>query len=149
MRGPAVLLGALCLVLAGGCGGGGGGKKLTHEDFVKQANAICADYNDRIGALTTPTSFDAIASYAKDVRAIAQQDVAKFKKLNPPDADRANWQTFGKQGDAVITASHDLESAAKKKDGAAIRRLLAEGRQRAAESKRVATAMGTAECAKT
>jgi hypothetical protein len=148
VRGRATILGASVVALAAACGGGGGGK-LSHDGFVKKANAICADYNKRIAALPSPSTFSDIVTYAQKARAIAQEDVGKFEKLNPPDADRANWRAFGQKGEAIISSSRQLESAAKKQDAAAIQQLLAQSQTRAAQSKRIANAMGTAECAKT
>jgi hypothetical protein len=144
----AVTFSVLAIALAAGCGGGGG-DKLSHAEFVDQANAICADYNQRVDALGTPNSFDDIVAFAQDARVIAEEDVGKFKDLNPPDEDRDNWEAYGNKGDEVIALSRDLEKAAKDRDAAEVARLVAASRSRAAESKRIALAMGTAECAKT
>ena len=138
----------LAVALAAGCGGGGG-DKLSHEEFVDQANAICADYNQRIDALGTPNTFDEIVAFAQDARVIAEEDVGKSKDLNPPDEDHDNWEAYGNKGDEVIALSRDLEKAAKDKDVGEVTRLVAASRARAAESKRIALAMGTEECAKT
>ena len=86
----AVAFSVLVVALAAGCGGGGG-DKLSHGEFVDKANAICADYNQRVDALGTPNTFEDVVSFAQDARAIAQEDVGKFKDLNPPDEDRDNW----------------------------------------------------------
>ena len=72
--------------------GGGSGEKLSHGEFVDKANAICADYNQRIDALGTPNTFDEIATFAQDARVIAEEDVGKFNDLNPPDEDHDNWR---------------------------------------------------------
>jgi len=142
-----VVVSVLVVALVAGCGGGGG-DKLTHGEFVDQANAICSDYNRRIGALGTPSSFDEIIAFARSARAVAEEDVGKFKKLKPPDDDRDNWKAYGDKGDEVIAISHDLEKAAKDMDAAALQRLLTQSQKRAAETKRIALAMGAKECAK-
>src|SRR5262249_52794873 len=129
----------LGVTFVAGCGGGGG--KLSHDEFVDQANAICSDYNQRIGALGTPSSLDEVVSFAQDLRATAEEDVGKFKDLNPPDDDRDNWRAYGDKGDEVIALTRDLEKAAKTKDLAEVTRLVAASRARAAESKRIALAM--------
>ncbi len=137
----------LAVVLVAGCGGGG--SKLTHTQFVSKANAICADYNARTAKLAAPNSFDSVVTYASQLRKIAEDDVGKFEKLNPPDEDRANWKAFGKSGDQLIAAAGDLEKAAKDRDAAKIQQLLDEAKTRSAESKRIGTAMGTPACAQT
>lgn len=137
----------LAVALVAGCGGGS--DKLSHDEFVDRANAICADYNQRIGALGTPNSLDEVVSFAQNARTIAQEDVGKFKDLSPPDEDRDNWKAYGDKGDEVIALSHDLEKAARDKDLSEVARLAAASQARAAESKRIALAMGAKECAKT
>lgn len=137
----------LAVALVAGCGGAS--DKLSHDEFVDRANAICADYNQRIGALGTPNSLDEVVSFAQNARTIAQEDVGKFKDLSPPDEDRDNWKAYGDKGDEVIALSHDLEKAARDKDLSEVARLAAASQARAAESKRIALAMGAKECAKT
>jgi hypothetical protein len=136
------------VALAAGCGGSSS-SQLSHADFVKQANAICADYNAKTAKLVTPTSFDSVVAYAQQLQPIARDAVGRFKKLKPPDEDRANWQAFAKTGDKLIAAADELEQAGKKKDTAALERLLSQAKTRAAETKRIADAMGTPECSKT
>src|SRR5712692_9833331 len=98
----AVLLGFCTAVVAAGCGGGAGGKVLSHDEFVKQANAICTDYNNRIAALGTPQGLGDLVAFAQKGSAIAAEDVDKFAKLKPPKADAAGAADFVAAGRTVI-----------------------------------------------
>jgi hypothetical protein len=140
----------LVAALVAGCGGGGSSNaKLSRADFVKKADAICADYNSKTAKLGTPNSYDAIVTYAQELQKIAKESVGKFKQLNPPDDERANWKAYAKSGDELIATAKQLEQAGKKKDTVALTRILNESRKRSDESHRIAARMGTPECTKT
>ena len=82
-----VALGAL--VLATGCQGGGGAEALTKEDFVAQANRICAAANQQIAALPAPdiASPTATPDTIGEVVKIQRTALAKLRELVPPDSD--------------------------------------------------------------
>ncbi len=63
------------VALAAGCGGGGdgGGDRLTAEEFVQQADAICADANEQIDALGEPQSMEELATMAAEALSISEQ----------------------------------------------------------------------------
>jgi hypothetical protein len=144
------LVPVLAVLLAAGCGGGGSSHaKLSHADFVKQADAICADYNKQTAKLTNPRSYVEIVAYAQKLQKLAGDAVGKFKQLNPPDDERANWKAFARSGDQLIASARQLEQAGKKNDTAALARILSESRTRSDESHRIGAAMGTPACAKT
>ncbi len=124
-------------------------KRLSHGEFVKQANAICANYNKRINALGEPKSISDLVGFADKALPIAKEDVGKFKKLNPPKEDEAGWKAYGAEGDKVIAAIGDLRNAAKKSDAAAIQRIGNEAQAESAHSKKIAQDAGLSECAKT
>ena len=51
--------GCALLLAAAGCSGDGG------DDFAAQANAVCADYDERIAAIETPADLDALAAWPR------------------------------------------------------------------------------------
>ncbi len=138
---------AVVLVALAGCGGGGG-KTLSHDEFVKQANAICADYNSRIKALGTPSGISDLVAFAQKAIPIAKEDVDKFARLKPPKQDAAGATTFVADGRKVIDLITKLEAAAKKGDVAAVQALAKQGQANGAKSQKDAQSVGLAECAK-
>jgi hypothetical protein len=142
----AVLLGFCVAVVAGGCGGGG--KALSHDEFVRQADAICADYNDRIAALGTPQGLGDLVSFAQKGNAIATEDVDRFAKLKPPKADAAAAADFVAAGRSVIDQLGKLEAAGRKSDLGAVQKIAAQGRANAERSRLIAKRLGLTECAK-
>jgi hypothetical protein len=75
-------LGAVALIA--GCGGGGSGT-LSADEFRQQADAICADANTRIAALTEPSADDQILGFLQAGLPIQQEQLQKLKDLEPPD----------------------------------------------------------------
>jgi hypothetical protein len=144
------VIAVLAVGLVAGCDGGSSSNaKLSHADFVKKADAICADYNKQTAKLPRPNSFDAIVAYAQELQKIAKDSVGKFKQLNPPDDERANWKAFSRAGDRLIATAKQLEQAGRKKDSAALGRVLNAARAHSDESHRIGAAMGTPDCANT
>jgi hypothetical protein len=144
--GRAVLL-ALGVAALAACGGGGS-KSLSHEEFVKQADAICADYNDRIAALGTPQGLGDLVAFAQKGRAIATEDVDKFAKLKPPKADAKGAADFVAAGRTVIDQLGKLEAAGRKSDFGAVQKIAAQGQANADQSRLIAKRLGLIECAK-
>ncbi len=138
---------AFVALLLAACGGGGG-KPLSHDEFVKQADAICADYNERITALGTPSGLSDLGAFAQKGRAIAEDDVAKFVKLKPPKQDATGAAAFVAAGRKVIDNLTKLEGAAKKSDVAAVQKIAAAAQANADQSRLVAKSLGLTECAK-
>jgi hypothetical protein len=135
-------------VVAAGCGGGAGGKVLSHDEFVKQADAICADYNDRIAALGTPQGLGDLVTFAQKGSAIATEDVDKFAKLKPPKADAGGAADFVAAGRTVIDQLGKLEAAGRKSDVGAVQKIAAQGQANADRSRLIAKRLGLTECAK-
>jgi hypothetical protein len=101
MRGTTCLLVfvAALIVIAAGCGGGGS-HRLSHNEFIKKANAICADINKRTVALgyastrsaavdpiamsvlllSSPSAIANLISWSEKRLPIARQDIGKFKR---------------------------------------------------------------------
>ena len=91
--GGAALVLAFALATVAGCGGGD--DRLSHEEFVKQGNAICAAGNEKIetaGATAfasagQPTQ-DEIVTFARSVVVpTVQGTLDQIGELSPPEAD--------------------------------------------------------------
>src|SRR5712691_10013756 len=144
----AVLLGFCIAAAAAGCGARGGGKALSHDEFVKQADVICADYNDRIAALGTPQGLGDLVTFAQKGGAIATEGVGKGAKLKSPKADAGGAADFVAAGRTVIDQLGKLEAAGTKSDVGAVQKIAAQGQANADRSRLIAKRLGLTECAK-
>lgn len=82
-----VAVGAVALIA--GCGGGGSGSTsnssaLSAGQFRTQADAICADANRELGALTEPSSAGGVLPYLRAGLPIQASQLNKLRALQPP-----------------------------------------------------------------
>jgi hypothetical protein len=141
---------AAVAIAAGGCGGGSdsGATPLSQEDFVSQANAICADFNSQLGSLQQPTpgDFDALAQFATDTLAAVQPAIVKFHALTPPEDLQDKWDAYLAGVQKGVTVIQKLEQAAEAQDGQQVTSLATQLGQINNDAE--ATALGLTECAK-
>lgn len=83
-----VAVGAVALIA--GCGGGGGSgstsnsSALSADQFRTRADAICADANRQLGALTEPSSAGGVLPYLRAGLPIQAAQLNKLRALQPP-----------------------------------------------------------------
>lgn len=112
---------ALALVAAG-CGGGGG-DRLTLEEFVAQADAICKEYNAKFDALGEPESQDELGSFVREGQGIAEDQVAALRELSPPEDTEAKIEEAYATLDEQVALFDDFADAADASDEAKIQEI--------------------------
>lgn len=75
-------IGAVALIA--GCGGDSD-SSLSAEDFRTQADAICADTDRQIDALSEPSSADQVLTFLRAGLPIQQEQLDRLRELDPPD----------------------------------------------------------------
>lgn len=140
-----VLLPALALAAAvAGCAGGGG-ERLSREEFVEQATAICSRAEERVGALAEPETIEEVETYAREARVITEEGVSDLRELEPPEELEDGFDSYLEQGDEVVALLGELERSAAAGDEAEARRI--SGRiADAADAQAAARAAGIPEC---
>jgi hypothetical protein len=133
----------LAAVLAAGCGGGGGGA-LSHADYVKQANALCARLIANVQALP-PGQRSELQAPAHN---LFYAHVGRMKKLVPPDSDKATVDEFLQALDQKAKTLKDIWDAARAHDGPLIKQLYAQGSRIDTESDSLARKLGLDVCAR-
>jgi hypothetical protein len=139
---------ALLLIAVAGCGGGGGDDRLTKDELMKQANAVCADYAGQLKALgDPPQTLSGLATYARSAHGALADDLARLRKLHPPAELQAKYDTWLAAGDRALERIDELGKAAAKGDQIEIQRLVNAAKTEDEQSDRLATELGMAECA--
>jgi hypothetical protein len=139
-------LAACVLVLLSACGGDGSGDRLSEEEFREQANAICAEYDEKIDAIETPGSPEDIAGYVEQVIPVVEDGLAELRALNPPEELEEDYETMLDEREKAIPAARALSEAAVEEDPAAVEDAIAQGQEADEASDRVATELGLDEC---
>ncbi|HET9507878.1 MAG TPA: hypothetical protein VFO81_08030 [Gaiellaceae bacterium] len=138
------LLPALALAAAvAGCAGGG--ERLSREEFVEQATAICSRAEERVGALVQPENVEEVETYAREARAITEEGVSDLRELEPPEELEDGFERYLEQADEVVALLGELERSAAAGDEAEARRLSARIAD-AADAQAAARAAGIPAC---
>lgn len=95
-----------------GCGGGS--DSLSAEDFRTQADAICADTDRQIDALTEPESSDQVLTFLRAGLPIQQDQLDRLRELDPPEELQADFDSaldlLEQQTTAIDAAADRIES---------------------------------------
>jgi hypothetical protein len=75
--------------LIAGCGGG---SDTSSADVRAQADEICADANERIGALTEPGPAAEVLPYLRAVLPIQAEELERIRALDQPEDLRADFE---------------------------------------------------------
>jgi hypothetical protein len=86
------VLGVVALVA--GCGGGGS-DSLSADEFREQADAICADADERLETLTQPTAADQFLPFLQAGLPIQAEELGRIAQLDPPDELQAAFDEAG------------------------------------------------------
>jgi hypothetical protein len=139
----AVAAGVLVAALAA-CGGDG--DRLTSEGLVRRADAICGEYEQALATSRLPQSLDQLARYSRRAHDALAKGLRELRRLHPPAALAEPYRRWLAAGNRAAARMGELERAAKQKDGATIRRLIAEAKADQRTSDRLATRLGLTVC---
>jgi len=148
MRAAAVV--ALAALAVSGCGGGGGKtQRLSRDEYVAKADAICAQAVKQQKALPTPSSIDEIPAYVDKALPVIDDAIAKIRKLKPPVTMEQGVKAWLDQTEATRSELTKLRSAAKSGDPTKVRKVAAKGTQMDSERSALARSIGLTTCANT
>lgn len=135
---------ALALVAAG-CGGGGS-DRLTLDEFVAKADAICTEYDGRFAALGEPKSADELVSLLHKGQDVAAEQVAKLRELSPPEDVQEKIDTAYAALDEQVGLFGDLADATEAKDETRVKEITAKLDELNGEADAIAKEIGLETC---
>jgi hypothetical protein len=143
----AVLAAVAVGVAVAGCGESKGSDRLSKEDYLKRADAVCTAYDHRLEELPEPKTIEGVVTLADEAKPVAERGLAELRKLRPPTDLQEDVDAWLALNQANVDAIDDLRKAAAASDGAAARAVS----QRAVENEQKADALakriGLEECA--
>jgi hypothetical protein len=134
--------GASVLALAG-CGGG----RLSHDDYVSRADAVCTAYQNKVALLTHARTYDEVIAYADKTLPLYTAALDKLRALRPPSSDEPAVRRWLAADDKVATAIGRLRDAAMRHDPAATNDASAAMQSAGLVGTRAAAALGLSSCA--
>jgi hypothetical protein len=136
-----VVAGLAALLLAG-CGGG----RLSHDDYVRRADAVCAAYDAKVRLLTRPKSFDAIVAYTDRTLPLYVAALDRLRALRPATADEPDVRAWLRANRTVVAATRRLRDAALEKAPGATNDAADALQAASLASRRAAAALGLQVC---
>lgn len=145
MRSTLAAIGA-CVVLAAGCGGDDDNG--DEDAFRAEANAVCADFEEKIAAIPPPQdALDEWAAIAADIGDHLETGVNELDALEPPGDLGESYDEWLELKRESLAATRDLQEAG----AAANQQLITEALNRIEENEgradEIATELGLDECA--
>jgi len=144
-RASSLLLGLV--VLAGCSGGGDGDDRLSKDEYVERADAVCADYDKRLGDLPDPGSIAALGPLTRRALPIAREAVAQLRELRPPEDLQARVNEWLKLNVLNVRRIEELGNAARAGDRVRVQEIARDAAANEREADRLARELGLETCA--
>lgn len=123
-----------------------GGDPLTKEEFITQADAICAAAEEEIADLERPTNPDQIDDFVERARELTENTLEQLRELEPPEADAEELERMLDAIQRAVDQLPDLAEAAKTNDTQAIADASREVQEATETSREIASEYGFEKC---
>jgi hypothetical protein len=141
-----VALTALAAAGCGGEGGGAGGDRLSAAEFRQAADAICAEYDQKIQDLGEPESLEDLTEFIGRAIPIIEEGFSKLEELQPPEELEADWNRAMEVNAENLQLTKDLQAAAEAGNEERVQEILAQASQNEEETDRLARELGLQRC---
>ena len=144
----AILIGLVTsTALAVGTGCGGDGDRLSSEDLVSEADAICAEYEAELGALAEPESLADFERLVQDAKPIVESGIERLRALDPPEDLQDEFDEWLSRNEENVAAIEDLQEAVADRDEQRIQEIVRQIDENEQEADELATQIGLEDCA--
>jgi hypothetical protein len=145
----AILIGLVtstALTVGAGCGGDGG-DRLSREELVSEADAICAEYEAELGALAEPKSLADFERLVQDAKPIVENGIESLQALNPPEDLEDEFEEWISRNEENVAAIEDLQEAVADRDEPRIQETVRQIDENEQEADELAAEIGLEDCA--
>lgn len=127
-----VLIAVLAALVVAGCGGGGGGEtiestatteepqQLSKAELIEQGDAICAEVNAAVGALSSETSEEAVPEQIEKTSNLYVGMVERLLELGTPQGDSGEYAKVSEAAEELAKVEGEAKLAAEREDTAAL-----------------------------
>jgi DNA-binding NtrC family response regulator len=138
---------AAVTVLPGCSGGDGGDGRLSKEEYVERADAICTEYERRLDELPEPANIRELGDVAARALPLARRGVRELKALRSPEEVRADVHTWLERNDRNLVLLAALRDAARAGKTTRVQEIASEAADNEAAADRLAKRIGLRACA--
>jgi hypothetical protein len=140
-----VPLAFLAAAMLASCGGGG---RLSHDDFVKRADAVCTAFRTAVGSTARPRTYTEIVTYVNKTLPLYEAARRKLEALKPPAKDASAVREWLAADKRIAAALHDLGMAGLRRDFPAVTAAAGNVQAQGVTSRHAAQALGLQVCSK-
>jgi hypothetical protein len=129
------------------------------DTWVREANGICAEVNERLHALLGP-EYDAfppsvprerppkeqLVAFVEQALPLANEALARFRSLSPPEGEESTVVRMIDLLEQSVTSFQNASSAIQNGDSATTENLLADGLDRDQRASEIARGLGAHRC---
>ena len=139
----------LAVVLLAGCSGGSGEPevRLTEEQWAREADRICAEYEGRLARLSEPANPRELARMAAEAEPIAEEGIEALRRLDPPPDLETRVDKWLARNAENVRGIGELREAAEAGDETRVQELASEAIDNEAAADRLARELGLDDCA--
>ena len=131
------------MIAAAGCGGG----SLSHSDFVKRADEVCAAYRSQTKAVLRPRTYTQIVRYVDQTLPLYEAALRKLEALKPPSSESDAAKAWLSADRRVAKATRDLGVGAQRRDFPAVNVAASRVALAGSQGRQAAAALGMHVCA--
>jgi cysteine sulfinate desulfinase/cysteine desulfurase-like protein len=130
------------------CRNGDGDGRLSREEFLRRADAICADYDARLARLGNPASIAELGRLAARALPIAREGVAKLRALEPPEELARDVERWLARNDENVSRIAAIGEAAQADDATRVQEIASAATANERRADALARRLGLRDCAK-
>ena len=138
---------ALLALLAGCSSGDGDDGRLSKEEYVERADAICAEYDRRLSDLPEPGNIRELGELAADALPVARKGVAELRALRPPAELQPRVSEWLERNDRNIRMIGALRDAARAGQTTRVQEIASEAADNEQAADALAKEIGLEACA--
>ena len=102
---------AVALATLAGCAGGDDG--LSHDEYIRRANAICGEEQARVDRIRRPGVLELFGDYLDETLPIVRRQRDRVAELDPPENDEEHADAMVDGWDDVIWVLEEMRESAK------------------------------------
>lgn len=122
---------------------------LTEADWIRQADAICQDTDEQVGAVSQPRNLKDVARVANEIQALVAAELEQLRELRPPPEITPDVGEMLSLQDVEVRSFDLVEEAASSGDQAAFQSAYEQSQESGDASNQIAKRLGMEECEET
>jgi hypothetical protein len=128
--------------------GNGGGGELSKDEFIEQADEICAEAEAKSDAVDDPRTAEGYVGWSDEQIEIGEETKAELEDLEPPSDVEDDFGSYLENVDETIALLEEIRTAAEAGDEDELRELLTgdEASQIRDENRELADDIGFEDC---